>query len=100
MEKSIHGLALVLGFWDRDSESITLARYDLTADGLTITGTGINPDGQTEAWVATLPGPAIPVADAGKDLHLADKVSPPFKRRGFLPSAPEQLDAQGGAERE
>ena len=30
----------------------------ISADGLTITGHGINPQGNTEAWVATIPEPA------------------------------------------
>jgi probable HAF family extracellular repeat protein len=30
----------------------------VSADGLTITGWGINPDGLTQAWVATVPGPS------------------------------------------
>lgn len=30
----------------------------ISADGLTITGFGINPDGNREAWVATVPEPA------------------------------------------
>jgi hypothetical protein len=29
----------------------------ISADGLTICGTGINPAGQTEGWVATIPSP-------------------------------------------
>ena len=31
---------------------------DLSADGLTVVGTGINPDGNAEAWIATIPEPA------------------------------------------
>lgn len=30
---------------------------DVSADGTTIVGYGINPDGQTEAWIATIPEP-------------------------------------------
>jgi len=37
----------------------TLERaYGISDDGLTIVGYGINPDGYTEAWVATIPEPA------------------------------------------
>ncbi|KPJ71743.1 MAG: hypothetical protein AMS14_08970 [Planctomycetes bacterium DG_20] len=31
---------------------------DLSADGLTVVGSGINPDGNAEAWIATIPEPA------------------------------------------
>ena len=43
---------------------LNLAGWQLTeamgvsADGLTITGTGINPNGNTEAWIAHVPEPA------------------------------------------
>ena len=30
-------------------------------DGLSITGTGINPTGETEAWLVRLPEPAAPL---------------------------------------
>lgn len=30
----------------------------ISADGFTIVGTGINPDGNTEAWIATIPEPS------------------------------------------
>jgi len=32
--------------------------YGVSADGLTIVGGGINPDGHPEGWVATIPEPA------------------------------------------
>jgi hypothetical protein len=35
---------------------------DVSADGLTIVGTGTNPDGQSEGWVATLPEPELGAA--------------------------------------
>jgi uncharacterized membrane protein len=31
---------------------------DVSADGQTIVGTGINPDGNTEAWIASIPEPS------------------------------------------
>jgi uncharacterized membrane protein len=36
---------------------LTVAR-DVSADGLTIVGYGTNPQGNTEAWIATVPEPA------------------------------------------
>jgi probable HAF family extracellular repeat protein len=32
--------------------------WGVSADGRTIVGTGVNPDGQTEAWMAVIPEPA------------------------------------------
>jgi hypothetical protein len=32
--------------------------YGISRDGLTIVGVGINPNGRTEAWLATIPEPA------------------------------------------
>jgi len=40
-----------------DSWHLTEARA-ISADGRTIVGSGINPSGQTEAWVATVPEPS------------------------------------------
>jgi probable HAF family extracellular repeat protein len=48
----------------RDTYGCDLSGWTLTeatgisADGLTITGNGINPDGQYEAWLVTIPEPA------------------------------------------
>jgi probable HAF family extracellular repeat protein len=41
--------------------------YGVSADGLTVVGNGINPDGQKEAWIATISQPVAPTANAGKD---------------------------------
>lgn len=37
------------------------AAWGLSADGMTITGNGINPDGREEAWIATIPGTGVPL---------------------------------------
>jgi probable HAF family extracellular repeat protein len=42
---------------DLDGWTLIDAR-GISADGLTFTGTGINPDGNTEAWIAIVPEPA------------------------------------------
>ena len=36
----------------------TLYADGISADGLTIVGSGVNPSGETEAWAATIPEPA------------------------------------------
>jgi hypothetical protein len=41
---------------------LTIAR-GISADGLTITGYGVNPNGNTEAWVAYLGAPTSPVPE-------------------------------------
>ena len=43
---------LVLDGWH-----LTVAK-GISADGLTIVGYGVNPDGLNEAWIATVPEPA------------------------------------------
>lgn len=42
----------------------------ISADGRTIVGTGINPQGQTEAWIATIPEPSSLVLAAMSGLGL------------------------------
>ena len=38
----------------------------ISADGLTIVGNGVNPDGRIEAWIAVIPEPAaMPLLGAG-----------------------------------
>lgn len=44
-----------------DGWILTEARA-MSADGLTIAGVGINPDGITEAWIATIPAPGSTLA--------------------------------------
>lgn len=44
----------------------------ISSDGLTFVGAGINPDGYTEAWIATIRQPTPPVANAGADQTVSD----------------------------
>jgi uncharacterized membrane protein len=64
-------LGLDLGGW------LLGAVSDVSDDGLTLTGSGVNPSGDFEAWVAHLgdgavaaPAPARPSADAGLQLRI------------------------------
>ncbi len=43
--------------WNSAGWTLTTATA-ISADGLTIAGTGLNPDGFQEAWVAHVPEPA------------------------------------------
>jgi probable HAF family extracellular repeat protein len=45
-----HGVANISGWQHRTA-------YSVSADGKTIVGSGTNPQGQTEAWIATVPEP-------------------------------------------
>ena len=45
----------------------------ISADGLTIVGQGINPDGYTEAWMATVPEPTTLILFALGGLMLRRK---------------------------
>lgn len=42
------------------------AAYDVSADGITIVGAGINPDGDAEAWVANIAGIPFPGLPPGR----------------------------------
>jgi probable HAF family extracellular repeat protein len=56
--RSVHDLLMAAG---ADVEGWRLrSAYGISADGRTIVGRGINPSGQTEAWLAVLPPPPPP----------------------------------------
>ena len=42
-----------------------LSAIDISGDGLTIAGNGTNPLGQSQGWVATVPGPGVGVMMVG-----------------------------------
>lgn len=52
MEILVSNLNLDLAGWTL-SEAL-----DISADGTTIVGRGVNPSGNTEAWIAVIPEPA------------------------------------------
>lgn len=57
----------------------------ISADGSTIVGYGKNPLGQTEAWVATLPGPSLPIEIDIKPGNDSNTINP--SSRGVIPVA-------------
>ena len=64
--QSVRQMLLDAGVTEVASWRFNAHHGSLSADGLTITGFGTNPLGQTEGWVATIPEPvallSIPVA--------------------------------------
>ena len=59
LQDVLTGLGLDLTGWTLQ------AANDISADGRVIVGSGTNPDGDTEAWMAVLPGsPALPPVPA------------------------------------
>jgi probable HAF family extracellular repeat protein len=68
--------------------------HDVSADGLTIVGSGINPDGNPEGWVATIPEPdgvvlgalaaAIAMCVRGRSSLRSRRVRSPSKRSASL----------------
>lgn len=57
--RGMRGLSGILSTGGIDLTGWTLSEAaDVSADGRTIVGTGINPDGNTEAWIAHIPEPS------------------------------------------
>ncbi len=72
--------AIALSHWE-----LTIA-WGVSADGHTITGTGFNPNGQTEAWIAQIPEPsswALSIASLPAGVLLAGRfrrsARPPYR---------------------
>jgi hypothetical protein len=59
-----------------------LTAYDVSADGRTIVGTGINPSGGIEAWIAVVPEP-------GTSLLIAVGLAMLSAQRGRRPIRPQ-----------
>ena len=55
--------------------------YGISADGLTIVGEGINPVGDTEAWIATVPEPVSIIAFGYAFMILRKHVSRKHRRK-------------------
>ena len=73
------GLAGALDGWTLETAT------GVSADGSTIVGLGVNPDGRTEAWIAVLPEPIVPVdidIKPGSDVNRVNPMS-----RGVIPVA-------------
>ena len=77
------GIASFQGLGDLPGDIFSSTARDISADDMTIVGSGINPDGHFEAWIATLPEPGtFAVLGLGMPMLLR-------RRRGklFWPSA-------------
>lgn len=68
--------------------------YALSADGYTVAGTGINPDGKQEGWVAVLP----PILHPPQVIKPEKLIIPPdrdFEYRVFATNNPQSFSASG-----
>lgn len=68
--------------------------YALSADGYTVAGNGINPDGRSEGWVAVLP----PILHPPQVIKPENLVIPPdrdFEYRVFAKNNPQTFSAHG-----
>ncbi len=67
--RDFQNLLLANGVSNLEGWSLTVA-YDITPDGMTIVGGGINPRGRSEAWIATIPEPRLGARCRGRDTGL------------------------------
>ncbi len=57
--RSIQDLLTAFGVTNLSGWSLSFAT-GLSDDGRTVVGSGVNPNGDLEAWIATLPAPSVP----------------------------------------
>jgi hypothetical protein len=100
--RSINDLGWSAFFWDqengmRDLQQLLTSQYGLdlagwhlteangiSADGLTIVGTGISPSGDQEAWIAHIPEPATLTLSLFAVFFSAVQTNLLFSRRRFV----------------
>ncbi|MBN1786989.1 MAG: hypothetical protein JW806_01190 [Sedimentisphaerales bacterium] len=67
----------------------------ISADGLKIVGDGIDPNGHTQAWVATLeePGPSV-ILSMNAEPNYVDTISPNIGQHAYYPNWPVVVNAE------
>ncbi|NNM24620.1 MAG: hypothetical protein HKO59_01320, partial [Phycisphaerales bacterium] len=66
----------------------------ISTDGTVIVGHGLNPLGDREAWIATLPTPCAGDVDASGDVGFTDLIAV-LDQWGVCPGCPADLDGDG-----